>query len=85
MDQVREGALDSFSVGFRPVRSRRDAQGIINVQEAAIHEVSLCPMGAYDGARVLATRSPARGSGPLFGEMPPVDLTPVGPLRDLWP
>jgi len=89
MDQVREGALDGLSAGFRVIRSRRDAKGVVNVLEAALHEVSLTPMGAYDGARVLATREPGQvgltSAGPTLPPMPDVNLTPVGPLRNLWP
>jgi HK97 family phage prohead protease len=57
LSEVEQGALDMFSVGFIPVRERRANDGVREVLEAAVHEVSLCPLGAYDGARVLATRS----------------------------
>lgn len=84
MEQVREGALDGFSVGFKTRRSRRDAHGVVNVLEAALHEVSLVPLGAYDGARVLATRSAFAAPAMVnFGPMPVVDLTPIGPMRNL--
>jgi HK97 family phage prohead protease len=92
MGQVREGALDGFSIGFRSLVART-VRGVVNVREAALHEVSLVPLGAYDGARVLATRSPdsrdrrTYGEPELtidFGSIPPVDLTPIGPVRNLW-
>jgi HK97 family phage prohead protease len=55
--EVEQGALDMFSVGFQPLRVRRGPDGANEVVEAALGEVSLCPMGAFDGAQLLATRS----------------------------
>lgn len=55
--EVEQGALDMFSVGFVPLRTRRGADGANEVVEASLAEVSLCPMAAYDGAQLLATRS----------------------------
>ena len=75
--EVREGMLDAFSVGFRPLREVRAADGAREVIEAQLHEVSLCPIGAYDGARVLATRNPARFTLPNVTAMPTVNLSPV--------
>jgi uncharacterized protein len=76
---VADGLLDAFSVGFRPVRERRSDDGVREVLEAELHEVSLVPIGAYDGARVLATRAPApRFEIPV---MPPVNLAPIPVFR----
>jgi HK97 family phage prohead protease len=85
--EVREGMLDAFSVGFLPKRETRGADGAREIIEAQLHEVSLCPIGAYDGARVLAMRS--SGSHGHTGApqatippMPEVDLSPlVLPMR----
>jgi Escherichia/Staphylococcus phage prohead protease len=74
--EVREGMLDAFSVGFRPVRETRGGDGAREIIEAQLHEVSLCPIGAYDGARVLAMRQP-RFTLPTVAPMPAVDLAPV--------
>jgi HK97 family phage prohead protease len=73
LTEIHEGMLDAFSVGFRPLRETRAADGAREVIEAALHEVSVCPIGAYDGARVLAYRTPSRGLPP----MPQVNLSPV--------
>lgn len=76
MAEVREGLLDSFSIGFRPVRTERSPSGVRVITEAALAEVSLLALAAYSGARVLATRGP----GSVVPELPPmpvVDLTPV--------
>jgi HK97 family phage prohead protease len=57
LNDVREGYLPAMSVGFRPVQTRRGTGGVTEVVEAQLVEVSLLPIGAYDGARVLALRS----------------------------
>ena len=80
--EVREGMLDAFSVGFLPKRETRGTDGAREIIEAQLHEVSLCPIGAYDGARVLAMREPV-STGPtgasqtILAAMPAVDLSPV--------
>jgi uncharacterized protein len=79
LSDVADGLLDAFSVGFRPVRERRSDDGVREVLEAELHEVSLVPIGAYDGARILATRAPApRFEIPV---MPPVNLAPLPVFR----
>lgn len=75
---VANELLDAFSIGFRTIRARRAADGAREVLEAALHEVSLAPVGAYDGARVLALRIPMRPV-PL-PPMPAVNLDPIPPL-----
>lgn len=74
--ELREGMLDAFSVGFLPKRETRGADGAREIIEAQLHEVSVCPIGAYDGARVLAMRAP-QFTLPTLKAMPPVDLAPV--------
>jgi len=59
LNEIVEGMLDSFSIGFRAIKSRRADDGAREVQEAEIHEVSILPLGAYEGAKVLSVRSPA--------------------------
>jgi uncharacterized protein len=72
---VRDELLDAFSVGFRPIRVRRAADGAREVLEAALHEVSIAPVGAYDGAKVLAMRVPMRAV--VLPPMPTVNLDPI--------
>ena len=55
---VRDGVVDSFSVGFRPVRDRKDGDVTVRV-EAALLEVSLVGIPAYAGAAVAGVRSTA--------------------------
>lgn len=84
LEEIAEGALDSFSVGFRAVRARRDTAGVRDIVEAEVHEVSLAPIGAYYGARVLAvrdTRPDTVAAWLAANPMPAVCLTPLSPLR----
>ncbi len=88
LSEAREGMLDAFSVGFLPKRETRGADGAREIIEAQLHEVSLCPIGAYDGARVLAMRSGGSqghtGADPVkLAPMPDYDLSPVV-LPSLW-
>jgi HK97 family phage prohead protease len=75
-EEISEGMLDQFSVGFRPKRETRAADGAREVLEAELHEVSITPMGAYAGARVLAHRTPDTTT-PLLPPMPVVNLAPL--------
>ena len=78
LGEVREQMLDAFSIGFRTIRSRRGSDGAREIQEAALHETSIAPIGAYEGAQVLAYRTP---QPPALPPMPDVNLAPIGPLR----
>ena len=86
LEEVREGLLDSFSVGFRLLKDRRGADGAREIVEAELAEVTLLPSGAYDGARVLEVRAPVLGPADLTAwllahPVPTVDRTPLPELR----
>lgn len=89
LEEVAEGLLDAFSVGFRAVRAGRGADGAREIGEAELLEVTLLPIGAYDGARVLEVRSPAPGRSALDDldawlaehPVPAVDRAPLPELR----
>jgi HK97 family phage prohead protease len=83
LTEVQEGMLDAFSVGFRPIRMRRGPDGAREVLEAALHEVSIAPVGAYDGARVLATRTPVSALVAPLPPMPEINLAPL-PMLTRW-
>ncbi|WP_172652324.1 HK97 family phage prohead protease [Rhodococcus opacus] len=53
---VQAGLVDSFSVGFRPIRDRQD-KGVLVRTEASLTEVSLVANPAYSGALVGGIRS----------------------------
>lgn len=53
---VRDGVLDSFSLGFTPIKHSREGQVTVRT-EVRLREASLVTFPAYDGARVLALRA----------------------------
>jgi uncharacterized protein len=82
LQEIVEGMLDMFSIGFVARKSQRAADGVREVLEADLHETSLAPMAAYDGARVLSVRSPRTGPDELLAWLaahpaPVVDLAPL--------
>lgn len=81
---VRDGYLPAMSVGFAPIpaSTRRGKDGAREITEAALHEVSLVVVGAYDGARVLATRAAVQipDLAAMFPPAPRVNLSPLPPL-----
>lgn len=56
LELVRDGVVDSFSVGFVPIRDRRDGSVVVRT-EAAIREASLVGFPAYEGALIAGVRS----------------------------
>lgn len=54
---VREGLLDSFSVGFKGLRDRRADDGAVERTECALYECSLTAFPAYEDALVAGVRS----------------------------
>lgn len=56
LELARDGVLDSFSVGFAPIASKKDS-GVTVRTEVALREVSLVTFPAYSGALVSGIRS----------------------------
>ncbi|TPW98034.1 HK97 family phage prohead protease [Mycolicibacterium fortuitum] len=56
LELVRSGTVDSFSIGFRGIRERRDGDVVVRT-EIALMEVSLVGIPAYAGATVTGVRS----------------------------
>lgn len=56
LELVRDGVIDSFSVGFAPIKHTRDGDVTVRT-EVALREASLVTFPAYDTARVLALRA----------------------------
>lgn len=71
----RAGLLDSISVGFVPVEETRDDDGVRVITKARMIEASICVLGAYEGAKVLAVRSPR---APRFTLPKPPKVDPNG-------
>ena len=75
-----------LSIGFRAVRAQRGADGVREIVEAELGEVTLLPTGAYDGARVLEVRAPTFGPADLAAwfaahPVPQVNRAPLPDLR----
>lgn len=73
---VDDKVLQAMSVGFLPIDRGRGSDGVIEVREARLIEVSLVMAGAYDGARVLAARM-ARQSEALLAPFQNPPALPV--------
>ena len=56
LELLRDGALDSFSVGFTPIKHERRT-GTVWRTEVALREASLVTFPAYDGALVGGVRA----------------------------
>ena len=56
LELVRDGALDSFSVGFAPVKAVRTGKVTVRT-EVHLREASLVTFPAYEDARIAAVRS----------------------------
>lgn len=57
LELVRDGVLDSFSVGFAKVKERADKNGLVERIEVKLREVSLVAHPAYEGALVAGVRT----------------------------
>ncbi len=81
---AKEGYLPGMSIDFRPMKSRRNADGVVVVTEAKLAGVSLVTVPAYDDAQVLATRAAEEPDefdvSKLFGPAPIIDLSPMPPF-----
>jgi len=66
LELVRSGLVESFSVGFQPIRDV-ERKGVCVRVEAALMEVSLVTRPAYSGALIAGVRS-AQSSLPLSAD-----------------
>lgn len=57
LELVRDGVLDSFSVGFAPVKERKTGRSLVERLEVKLREVSLVAFPAYEGAQVTGIRT----------------------------
>lgn len=65
---MRAGALDGLSIGFRPVRARRDARtGIRRLEKIDLWEVSIVTFPMLAGARVAQVKARADAARHLAG------------------
>jgi len=54
---LRDGALDSLSVGFMPIESETDKQGVTHRKRVRLLEVSVVSWPAYEAAKITSQRS----------------------------
>jgi hypothetical protein len=57
LELVRDGVLDSFSVGFAPIQHRGSTTSIVERTEVALREASVVAFPAYVGAAIGGVRS----------------------------
>lgn len=60
IELVRDGVIDSFSVGFAPVKDKKEGDVTIRT-EVALREVSAVTFPAYEGARITGLREAIDG------------------------
>lgn len=80
--EIRQGYLGALSVGFQVVRSERAADGVLEILEGRLHEVSVVGLPAYAGAGMLAVRAADMDEllAPFRIPRPDVDLSPIPPV-----
>lgn len=82
LELVRDGVLDSFSVGFTGIKSEK-RNGVVVRTEVALREASLVTFPAYEDARITAVREALAGMSEeermellrMYGEA--TDLSPT--------
>lgn len=82
LEDVRAGHLDGLSVAFQPLNAPRRRDGVVEVREARLFEVSVVALAAYAGAGLLAVRSAQDLDALLapFVARPDVNLAPIPPI-----
>lgn len=78
LELIRDGALDAFSVGFRPIRNNWNGdKTMVERTEARLDEVSAVAFPAYDGALIAGIRDG------MFGDTARELLAAIGADPDL--
>ena len=81
LEEARDGYLSGLSVGFKELIGSRGKDGVHEVREAQLVEVSLTAVPAYAEATVTAVRSASvEDIRAMFGPAPVVNLSPLPPL-----
>ena len=82
LEDCRNGYLGALSAGWLPLDARRAQDGVREISEAKLVEVSVVAVPAYEGAAMLAVRN-AQDLDVLlapFRARPDVNLDPIPPL-----
>ena len=64
---MRDGVLNKMSVGFNPVKDRKE-EGVIVREQVALREVSVVAFPAYQNSDVLSVREEETSTNNLLGE-----------------
>lgn len=82
LEDVQHGYYAGMSVGYVELKVGRGADGVREVREGKLVEVSLVGIPAYEGAAVLAVRNAQDVDALLapFRNRPDVNLAPIPPL-----
>jgi HK97 family phage prohead protease len=76
LQMVRDGLLTGISLEALALRSRRTAEGVVERVRAHLEKVSLCRVGAYEDATVLALREAPPDDEPEPEPAPPEPAEP---------
>lgn len=82
LEDCRNGYLGALSAGWLPLDARRGQDGVREISEAKLVEVSVVAVPAYEGAAMLAVRNAQDLDALLapFMARPDVNLDPIPPL-----
>jgi Escherichia/Staphylococcus phage prohead protease len=82
LEDCRNGYLGALSAGWLPLDARRGSDGVREISEAKLVEVSIVAVPAYEGAAMLAVRNAQDLDALLapFRARPDVNLDPITPL-----
>ena len=83
LDDLHHGYYGGMSVGFQPLVATRGDDGVREVREAKLMEVSVVGMPAYKGAGIIAATRSAESLDDIlapFRNPPVVNLEPIRPL-----
>lgn len=83
LEDARNGYYGGLSAGFLPIDHARTADGVREIREAKLVEVSMIGVPAYEGAGLLAVRGAQDLNALLapFRARPDVNLSPIPPLE----
>lgn len=84
LELAKDGALDSFSIGFVPVEWREDEGGLVTYTKVRVREFSLVPHPAYSNAVVTEVRNeqPIRKEDPMTDTLTRAELEQELETRD---
>jgi Escherichia/Staphylococcus phage prohead protease len=83
LTELRQGYFGGMSVGFQPLVVTRAQDGVREVREAKLIEVSVVGMPAYEGAGIMAVRN-AQDLDDLLAPFRNPPVVNLDPIPQLW-